>query len=266
VGGGESVQAVGRLADAVESAGNDEHLAGIHGTGRALRAARDHSTARGTERAETPRRASLSDAFQDVAAPRRQLLGPPRVLMIDGTDEAELVRRCVAGDAEAFEPLLVRYERPIFNVALRMVGDREDARDLTQNTFVKAFEKLRGYDPQQRFFSWIYRIAINECLNFRARRRPGEPLDPMLPSRGRDPEHAAAAGELEVRIQAALFELPAPQRLVVVLRHFMDLTYAEISAVLLVPEKTVKSRLYSARERLSVILEEPAAHARSSAR
>jgi RNA polymerase sigma-70 factor (ECF subfamily) len=86
----------------------------------------------------------------------------------------------------------------------------------------------------------------------------------MLPSRGRDPEHAAAASELEVRIQAALLELPAPQRLVVVLRHFMELSYSEISAVLLVPEKTVKSRLYAARERLGAILEEPAAHPRSS--
>lgn len=186
--------------------------------------------------------------------------------MIDGADEIELVRRCVAGDADAFEPLVARYERPIFNVALRMVGDHEDARDLTQTTFVNAFEKLRSYDSRHRFFSWIYRIAINECLNFRARRRSGEALDPMLPSPGRDPEHAAAASELEVRIQAALLELPAPQRLVVVLRHFMDLSYGEISAVLLVPEKTVKSRLYSARERLGAILEEPAAHPRSSVR
>jgi RNA polymerase sigma-70 factor (ECF subfamily) len=186
--------------------------------------------------------------------------------MIDGADEIELVRRCVAGDADSFEPLVLRYQGPIFNVALRMVGDHEDARDLTQNTFVKAFEKLRSYDPGQRFFSWLYRIAINECLNFRARRRPGEALDPMLPSRGRDPEHAAAAGELEAMIQAALLELPAPQRLVVVLRHFMDLSYGEMSALLLVPEKTVKSRLYSARERLGAILEEPAAHPRSWAR
>jgi len=186
--------------------------------------------------------------------------------MIDGADEIELVRRCVAGDADAFEPLVLQYQRPIFNVALRMVGNHEDARDLAQNTFLKAFEKLRGYDPRQRFFSWIYRIAINECLNFRARRRPGEALDPMLRAHGRDPEHAALAGELETMVQAALLELPPPQRLVVVLRHFMDLSYGEMSAVLLVPEKTVKSRLYSARERLGAILEEPSADARSWAR
>jgi len=186
--------------------------------------------------------------------------------MIDGHAEVELVRRCLAGEADAFEPLVVRYQRPIFNVALRMVGDYEDARDLTQTTFVKAFEKLRSYDSQQRFFSWIYRIAINECLNFRARRKPAEALDPMVPSGGRDPEHAAAASELEVRIQAALLELPAAQRLVVVLRHFMDLSYGEMSAVLQIPEKTVKSRLYSARERLGSILQEPAAPARSWAR
>lgn len=186
--------------------------------------------------------------------------------MIDGADEIDLVHRCVAGDADAFEPLVLRYQRPIFNVALRMVGNHADASDLAQNTFVKAFEKLRSYDPRQRFFSWIYRIAINECLNFRARRRPGEALDPLLRAHGRDPEHAALAGELEITIQAALLELPPALRLVVVLRHFMDLSYEEMSALLLVPEKTVKSRLYSARERLGAILEEPAAQAKSRAR
>ena len=68
---------------------------------------------------------------------------------------------------EAFAPLVERYQRPLFTVAVRMVGDPEDARDITQSAFVKAFEKLSTFDPSYRFFSWLYRIAINECLNFR---------------------------------------------------------------------------------------------------
>lgn len=173
--------------------------------------------------------------------------------MIDGKDDAQLVERCVRGDVDAFEPLVARYQKVLFNVALRMVGDYEDARDIAQTTFVKAYEKLRSYDPRYRFFSWIYRIAINECLNFVSRRRPQQALDPGLVS-GDDPEGEAEARELGVRVQDALVKLPPEQRLVLVLRHFRELSYGEMSEVLLVPEKTVRSRLYTARQRLGEIL------------
>lgn len=174
--------------------------------------------------------------------------------MIDGKDDAQLVERCVRGDVDAFEPLVERYQKVLFNVALRMVGDREDARDIAQTTFVKAYEKLRSYDPRFRFFSWIYRIAVNECLNFVSRRRPSQALHPGLAS-GDDPEGEAEARELGVRVQEALVQLPPDQRLVLVLRHFRELSYGEMSEVLLVPEKTVKSRLYTARQRLGEILQ-----------
>ncbi|HET7745962.1 MAG TPA: sigma-70 family RNA polymerase sigma factor [Vicinamibacteria bacterium] len=175
--------------------------------------------------------------------------------MTDGTDDPDLVKRCVDGDREAFAPLVARYERPLFNVALRMVGDREDARDITQTAFVKAYQKLGSYDPRYRFFSWIYRIAINECLNHRARRRRSEALDPQLRATQGDPERAAEAGELDMRIRAALAALPLDQRLALVLRYFLDLSYDEMSEILLVPEKTVKSRLHEARERMGSALQ-----------
>lgn len=175
--------------------------------------------------------------------------------MNDGTDDPDLVRRCVAGDPEAFAPLVARYERPLYNVALRMVGSREDARDITQTAFVKAYQKLVTYDPRYRFFSWIYRIAVNECLNHRARRKAVDALDPRLPARDGDPERAAQAGELDVRIRAALSALPMDQRLVLVLRYFLDLSYDEMSEILLIPEKTVKSRLHEARARMGAALQ-----------
>ena len=87
--------------------------------------------------------------------------------MVDGDPDAELVARCLRGEVEAFEPLVLRYQRVLFNVAWRMLGDREDARDVVQGAFVKAWEKLASFDPRYRFFSWMYRIVVNESLNAR---------------------------------------------------------------------------------------------------
>ena len=173
--------------------------------------------------------------------------------MIDGREDADLVARCVAGDTEAFAPLVERYQRPLFTVALRMVGDPEDAKDITQSVFVKAFEKLSTFDPAYRFFSWLYRIAINECLNFRSRRKPHEELHEGLPA-GESPERQARAHELSLGIDEALVKLPLEYRVVVVLRHFVDLSYDEMSEVLLIPERTVKSRLHTARQLLAALL------------
>jgi RNA polymerase sigma-70 factor (ECF subfamily) len=170
--------------------------------------------------------------------------------MVDGGDDHELVDRCLHGDVEAFAPLVARYQRPLFNLALRMVKDREDARDIAQTAFVKAYEKLGTFDPRHRFFSWIYRIAVNECLSFVTRRRREGPLPAELRSAD-DPERSAEAGELALRIQEALMELSPDYRLVVILRHFLGLSYGEMSAVLLIPEKTVRSRLHTARQRLA---------------
>jgi RNA polymerase sigma-70 factor (ECF subfamily) len=172
---------------------------------------------------------------------------------VDSGDDAQLVERCLRGDAEAFQPLVERYQRVVFNVALRMLRDDEEARDAAQNAFVKAYEKLDSYDPRFRFFSWLYRIVVNECLNVRGRRRRHEPLAGDLPSAHRADQEVQSR-ELGERVQAALMTLSLDYRLVVVLRHFAGLSYAEMSGVLQVPEKTVKSRLYTARQRLGELL------------
>jgi RNA polymerase sigma-70 factor, ECF subfamily len=174
--------------------------------------------------------------------------------MVDGPEDAELVARCIAGDPEAFAPLVERYQGALFTVALRMVGDREDAKDLAQGVFLKAFEKLSTFDPSYRFFSWLYRIAINECLNFRSRRKPQEALGEELAA-GESPERHARAEELSRGIEEALMKLPIEYRVVLVLRHFVDLSYDELSEVLLIPDRTVKSRLYTARQMLAALLQ-----------
>jgi RNA polymerase sigma-70 factor (ECF subfamily) len=165
------------------------------------------------------------------------------------------VERCLAGDISSFSVLVERYQRVLYNLALRMLGDPEDARDASQTAFLKAWEKLSSFNPRFRFFSWIYRITVNECLNQIDRRRRVESLDPTfsLPSR----EDAAAgvrAREASEQVQQALLRLTPEHREVVILRHFMEMSYVEIAGTLTIPEKTVKSRLFEARRRLCELL------------
>src|ERR1044071_5652967 len=107
--------------------------------------------------------------------------------MVD-TDDAAVVARCLAGEHNAYEAIVTRYQRGLFTVALRMLGNYEDARDATQNAFVKAYEHLNTFDPEQRFFSWLFRILKNECLNVLRARRPSQTVSLDLPSdRADDP-------------------------------------------------------------------------------
>ena len=176
--------------------------------------------------------------------------------MAEPEDDRVWVARCLRGDATAFEPIVRRYQRVLFSVAYRMLGNYEDALDATQNAFIRAYEALDRYDPNRRFFSWIYRIVVNECLNARRGRKAVEPLteDQFEADPDENPLASVAALERSKSIDAALVRLSEDHRLVVVLRHFADLSYAEMSDALGVPEKTVKSRLFEARHRLSELL------------
>ena len=177
----------------------------------------------------------------------------------DSRDRQDIncVARCLGGDPAAFEPLVGRYERVLFRVALRLTGDYEDARDATQNAFVKAFEQLHRYDGKRKFFSWLYRIAVNECLNLRRSRRPQEALTER--SGGAEtqggPFEAFAQAEARSRIDQAMAHLSFEYREVIALRHFADLSYEEMADAIGVPEKTVKSRLFSARQKLAGLLD-----------
>ena len=164
-----------------------------------------------------------------------------------------LVGRCLAGDQASFEDIVVRYQRGLFNVALRLLGSYEDARDCTQTAFVKAYEHLDTFDVSQRFFSWIYRILRNECLNTLRARRPSEPVSLEWAAAG-VPSDPVFAVERQRAVQTALLGLTADYREVIVLRHFTELSYDDIAATLDIPVKTVKSRLYSARQQLGALL------------
>lgn len=167
-------------------------------------------------------------------------------------NDAELARRCLEGDPEAFRPLVERYQKVLYNVAYRMVHDREDARDLAQGALVKAYRKLGSYDPERPFFSWLYRILVNDALSFLEKRKPEAPLEPEWDAAtSGGPHEELEKRERERAVRAALMELSPDSRQVVVLRYFAELSYAEMSEVLAIPEKTVKSRLFTARQRLA---------------
>jgi len=168
-------------------------------------------------------------------------------------DDTALVRRCLDGDTGAFNAIVERYQRVLFTVALRFLGDRDAAADAAQNAFVRAFEKLDTFDPGRRFFSWIYRIVINECLNAKRRERPTDPIPETLPG-GSDPFELLDAAERRQRVQAAIMALSAEYRAVIVLRHFAGLSYDEIADAVGVATGVVKSRLYTARQRLGQML------------
>lgn len=168
--------------------------------------------------------------------------------MSDDADAAK-VRECLAGDPQAFAALVEQYERPVYNVALRMLRNPEDARDVSQSAFLKAYENLSNYDPQYKFYSWIYRIAINESLNvLRVRGRSAGPVDDQFPEDGAGPTELLATDQTRGEVLAAIGRLKPEHRSVIVLRYFAELDYEDMAEVLAIDAKTVKSRLYTARQ------------------
>jgi RNA polymerase sigma-70 factor (ECF subfamily) len=166
------------------------------------------------------------------------------------TDDTKLIERCVNGDRTAFEALLVEYEKPVFNAAFRMLNNRDDARDVTQTVFLKVFENFAQFDPSRRFFSWIYRITLNESINWLGKENRLEPLLYETADDAKGPDEEVESARVSASVQAALMTINTDYRTVVILKHFLGCSYEEISEVLEVPEKTVKSRLYTARQQL----------------
>ena len=165
------------------------------------------------------------------------------------------VARCLDGEADAFDEIVERYQGPLYNAIVRMGADREDARDICQRAFLKAYEHLADYDPQRRFFSWLYRVAINEAINAIKAKPHWEPLKPDMEDAHRNPEQELQVAEQDRELQYGLLQLDMKYRLALITRHFLQLSYEEMAVVLDLPEKTVKSRLFTARQLLREALE-----------
>ena len=164
--------------------------------------------------------------------------------------DAALLEDCKRGDRQALGSLVRRYERQVFNAAYRMLGNPDEAADVTQTTFLKAFENIDKFNPKFKFFSWIYRIAVNESINQINRRNRLEPLGETQAASTRGPDELVESRRVCNEVQTVLLELHQDHRAVIVLRHFMECSYRQISEILQIPEKTVKSRLFSARQQM----------------
>ena len=158
------------------------------------------------------------------------------------------------GTNGAFESLLIRYQKPVFNAALRMLRNPDDARDVAQTVFLKAYEHLADYDPSFKFYSWIYRVAVNESINVLQRRRPTRAHRGRRTRRVGRPEGQVAGQQIGAGIQKAIMTLKPDYRSVIVLRHLLDCSYQDMAEILSLPERTVKSRLFAARQQLTEAL------------
>lgn len=161
-----------------------------------------------------------------------------------------MVRSCKQGDKKALDTLVRELQKPVYNAAYRMLGNPDEAADVTQTTFLKVFENIERFDPTFRLFSWTYRIAVNESLDQLKRRKRTEPLEHTPKSNTQSPPESVETSQLCGEVQSMLMELNEEQRAVIVLRYFSDCSYQDIGRILELPEKTVKSRLFTARKQL----------------
>jgi RNA polymerase sigma-70 factor (ECF subfamily) len=180
-------------------------------------------------------------------------------------DDALLVRLARDGDADAFGQLVERHMRRAYYAALSLVGRREDALDLSQEAFARAFRARHTLDPDRPFYAWLYQILRRLCFNHlrdrRTRARALEAAGSWLADEaaGRfaaDPAAALERAEAQRRVAVAINLLPEREREVLALKEFEGLSYREIAALVGIPVGTVMSRLYSARQRLAAALEE----------
>jgi len=182
------------------------------------------------------------------------------------TDERTLVRRAQAGDIEAFGALVSQYMRRAYYAALGLVGSHDDALDLSQEAFSRAFRARRSLDPNRSFYTWLYTILRRLCFNFlRDHKTQSQKLaeaagwlaeEARARVAAQSPVRAAELAELRSRVAGEIEQLPDRQREVLVLKEFEGLRYREIAELLGIPIGTVMSRLYAARRQLAGRLEE----------
>lgn len=179
--------------------------------------------------------------------------------------EKKIIEKVLGGDANAFEELVLKYEKTVYNLALRMVGDRDDASDMTQEAFIKAYGSLSSFRGDSKFSVWIYRITTNVCLDFlRSKSRKqqvsltvsddDEDAQLDIPDPSSDPEQQLIKKISMQSVEEGLKTLPDKQRQILVMRELGGMSYAEIGKALSLEEGTVKSRIFRARKRLCTFL------------
>lgn len=175
-------------------------------------------------------------------------------------NDAELVRQTLCGTTAAYNGLVLRYQRQVYNLAYRMLGNAEDAGDLVQETFLRAYSALGSFRQDASFLTWLYKIASNLCIDqLRSRKAKStlslemeleEGREPAADARACSPEDLAVRDSVQEVVHRAILNLPERYRVVVVMRHLQDMSVDEIARVLEMPTGTVKTHLFRAREML----------------
>ena len=180
--------------------------------------------------------------------------------------EAAIVRKVLGGDANAFETLVLEYEKNVYNIALRMTGNSEDAADMTQEAFIKAYNSRQSFRGDSKFSVWLYRIVSNVCLDFlrSKNRRPtvslsvedddGEDAQLDVADESQSPELLLDRKLTRDSVRRGLDSLPPDYRQILLLREIQGLSYDEIAQALSLEVGTVKSRIFRARKRLCTFL------------
>lgn len=175
------------------------------------------------------------------------------------TEEHEIIKQCLNGDADQYAVLVNRYSAMAFNISYRMLGDADLAKDMAQESFISAYTGLENFRFGSKFSTWLYRIAVNKCRDHLRSAQETAVVDEiaeMVPARGQTPEQASSSRQTGDMIQEALSALPVEHREVLVLKHVEGLDYGEIADILGVGVNALKVRAHRGRERLKELLEE----------
>ncbi len=192
---------------------------------------------------------------------REPVLEPERVTSVC-QEEITAMRRCRRGSPEAFEVFVNRYMKNAYFIALGLVGNREDAMDLSQEAFIRAYRNIKHLKPDRKFFPWFYQILKNLCISHLRKRRYRQTSsldaencpEPAATTDCFSPEVVAERNELKDKVWRAIGRLDDKHREVIILRHFQNMSYEQIAEALYCNKGTITSRLYYARKRLEELL------------
>lgn len=183
-------------------------------------------------------------------------------------NDSELIKKAKSGDSKAYEGLLKKYKNSVHNLVYRMVRDVQEAEDLTQEAFIKAFNSLASFNEEYAFSTWLYKIATNNCIDFFRKRKlqtysldkpvkyKDSEIQHEIPDPDLNPEKTILAHERSDIIQHAIETLPQKYYTAIILRHNEEKSYEEIAEILHLPLGTVKARIFRAREMLNKALKE----------
>jgi len=187
-------------------------------------------------------------------------------------EDAEMIREALAGSQEAYTRLMKKYHNPIYSLIYRMIRDKEEIEDLTQETFIKAFASLKNFNDEYAFSTWLYKIASNNCIDYiRKRKLKTYSIDKPMESEDDDYAYELSDSTYEADrhiieeqqkalIQEAIDSLPEKYRIVIVMRHTEEKSYEDIAEILGLPLGTVKAHIFRARELLNKYLKDKISH------